>query len=338
MTLTRELDTMAPRQEAATHLQSDWAGIRLSFGRMGTRKTLTIGQKATAAEQFDASADYLSAGKKLLDTKDPAFRKVNAVLSKARDTWQTMTLPYPEDGTRLIRQDRIETLTGKLAGCQAELAEAVATLEGRYGDLQERAKSKLGDLYNPTDYPATLAGSFRIEWDLPSLAPPEYLMGNPQLYAEQSARIAERFNQAVSLAEDAFIAELADAIDSLQRKLNGLDDGSEKRLHGSTLENLGSFFQRFKTLNLHSSAELDRIVEQAEAALSGKSLIGGRQITRDELRDSASIRADVRTRLSAVSATLDGMLTAAPRRTLHRRKPAAEPVTTPADTTPPVGE
>ena len=150
-------------------------------------------------------------------------------------------------------------------------------------------------------------------------------MGNPNLYAEQSAKIAARFNEAVSLAEDAFISELADAIDSLQRKLNGLDDGTEKRLHGSTLENLSSFFERFKNLNLHSSAELDKIVEQAEVALSGKSLIGGNPVTRDELRDSASIRADVRTRLSAVSATLDGLMTAAPRRAITRRKSADQP-------------
>jgi hypothetical protein len=316
----------APRNDAANHLQADWAGIRLSFGRMGVRKTLTSGQKQTAADQFDAAGDYISAGKKLIDTRDAAFKKVSAVMTKARETWQDSTLPYPEPGIRLIRQDRIDALTSKMGGFQAELAEAVASLAGRYDELRERARGKLGDLYNESDYPATLDGLFRIEWDLPSLAPPEYLMGNPNLYAEQSAKIAARFNEAVSLAEDAFIGELADAIDSLQRKLSGLDDGTEKRLHGSTLDNLGNFFQRFKTLNLHSSAELDRIVEQAEAALSGKSLIGGKAITRDELRDSASIRSDIRTRLSAVSASLEGLMVSQPRRAITRRvKPDATP-------------
>ena len=103
---------MAPdRREAASHLQSDWAGIRLSFSKMGTRKTLSPLQKQTAADSFDAEADYLSAGKKLIDTRDPAFKAVNAVLAKAREAWQECTLPYPEPGIRLIRQDRIEALT-----------------------------------------------------------------------------------------------------------------------------------------------------------------------------------------------------------------------------------
>ena len=315
---------MAPRTEAAQHLQADFAGVRLSFGRMGTRKTLTTGQRQTAADQFDAAGDYISAGKKLIDTRAPVFKAVTAVLTKAREYWQSVTLPYPEPGVRLIRQDQLDAFMGKTAGFQAELAQAVAALAGHYDDLKERAKSKLGDLYNPADYPATLEGLFRIEADLPSLAPPEYLMGNPQLYAEQSAKIAARFNEAVSLAEEAFTSELAQFVENLQSKLQGLDDGTEKRLHETAIGNLREFFDRFKTLNLHSSPELDRIVEQAEAALSGKNLLGSKPVTRDELRDSASLRSDVRTRLSAVSATLEGMMTSAPRRAINRRKPAAD--------------
>ena len=41
------------------------------------------------------------------------------------------TLPYPEPSVRLIRQDRIDTLTAKIAGFQAELAAAVESLSAR---------------------------------------------------------------------------------------------------------------------------------------------------------------------------------------------------------------
>jgi hypothetical protein len=319
---------MAPanRREAATHLQADWAGIRLSFGRMGTRKTLSPSQKQQAADPFDAAGDYLSASSKLLDTKDPAFKAVTAVLTKAREAWLYATLPYTEPGVRLIRQDRVDALVVKFGEFQIELAAAVTGLASRYDYLKERAREKRGTLYNPADYPPTLDGLFSVEWDLPSLAPPEYLMAKPDLYAEQSARIAARFDQAVSLAEEAFAGELADMLDTLQRKLNGLDDGTEKRLHESSLTNLREFFTRFRTLNLHSSAELDRVVAQAEEALSGRSLIGGQPVTREELRDSESLRRDVRTRLSAVTATLEGMMVSQPRRALTRRpKPAEAP-------------
>ena len=43
---------------------------------LGVRKTLTPEQKSQAAESFGAEGDYLSAGKKLLDTKHEAFRRL----------------------------------------------------------------------------------------------------------------------------------------------------------------------------------------------------------------------------------------------------------------------
>lgn len=333
MTLTEELTVPQDnRRNAASSLASDWAGIRLSFSRMGTRKTLSKGQRQTAADPFNAEADSLSASKKLIDTKDGAVKKVTAVLGKARETWQAATLPYPEAGVRMIRRDRIDDLTATLAECREELTAAVDELEERYAILREDARQRLGDLFDPSDYPPHLTGLFTIDWDLPSLDVPEYLKGlNPKLYAEQSARIAARFDEAVSMAEDAFIGELAEMIETLQRKLSGLDDGTEKRLHASSIENLNEFFARFRSLNLHSSAELDKVVEQAESALNGRGLIGG-AVTRDDLKDSAAVRREVATRLSAVSATLDGLMTISPRRAINRRKPAADatPDATPA--------
>jgi hypothetical protein len=59
------------------------AALRLSFTWFGTRKTLSTEQKAQAAESFGAEREFLSAGKKLIDTRDPAFRAVTAVRSQA---------------------------------------------------------------------------------------------------------------------------------------------------------------------------------------------------------------------------------------------------------------
>lgn len=321
MTLTEELNDMADRAEAAKHLQSDWTAIRLCFSRMGTSKALDKRQAQEAADPFNADASFFRAGKKLLNTKAECFRAVTAIIARARETWINATLPYTEQGVRLIRHDRLEGLTDKLKGLRAELAAAVDELADQYETLKREAEAKLGDLFNPSDYPTSIEGLYRIEWDLPSLSPPEYLkMANPKLYEEQSARIRARFDEAVTLAEETFAAELSGFIEQLQRKLNGLDDGTEKRLHETTLENLDSFFKKFSSLNIHSSAELDKVVKLAEEALSNKSLLGGKPVTRDELRNSQSIRADVRTKLAAVTATLDGLMTAAPRRAINRRK------------------
>src|SRR4051794_21817434 len=92
----------------AQRLRATMAAVRLSFTWLGTNKTLTAEQRAQAAEAFDAEAQSLSAGKKLLDVRHPAFRAVTAIRGKIGSYWKGLSLPYPEPGVRLIKQDKVE--------------------------------------------------------------------------------------------------------------------------------------------------------------------------------------------------------------------------------------
>jgi hypothetical protein len=59
------------------------AAVRLAFTWFGVRKSLSAQQKEEAADSFGAEGSYLSAAKKLLDTKHPAFKTVTAVRGRA---------------------------------------------------------------------------------------------------------------------------------------------------------------------------------------------------------------------------------------------------------------
>ena len=90
----------------AERLRTTMAACRVQFTWFGTQRALTREQRAVAAGAFDAQEQFLSAGKKLMDTKHSAFRAVTAVRSKATDYWRSLTLPFPEPGVRLIRQEK----------------------------------------------------------------------------------------------------------------------------------------------------------------------------------------------------------------------------------------
>ena len=66
-------------QSPAQSLRANMAAVRISFNWMGTRKSLTPEQRAEAAQPFDAEGQYLSAGKKLLDTRHSSFKAVTAM-------------------------------------------------------------------------------------------------------------------------------------------------------------------------------------------------------------------------------------------------------------------
>ena len=109
----------------AERLRTTMAACRVQFTWFGTKKSLTAEQKAQAAEPFDAEGQFLSAGKKLLDTKHNAFRAVTAIRTKITDYWRGLTLPFPEPGVRLIKHDQVEGFDQQMADFKAELDDAV---------------------------------------------------------------------------------------------------------------------------------------------------------------------------------------------------------------------
>ncbi len=251
-------DVAAP----ARRLRATMAACRLQFRWLGTQKALTPEQKARAADAFDADAPFLSAGKRILDTTHPAYRAVTAVRTRVADRWRGLTLPFPEPGTRLIRLDDVAAFDHAMTSHRAELDDAVATLDRRYAELRHAAADRLGSLYNPADYPETLAGLFGVAWDYPNVEPPEYLVRlSPELYRQEQERVAARFEEAVRLAEEAFLAEFGRLVGHLGERLAGTDaDGATKVFRDSAVDNLVAFFGRFSSLNVRSSAQLDELV------------------------------------------------------------------------------
>jgi hypothetical protein len=291
------------------------AAARLSFTWLGTRKALTPEQRALAAQPFDAEAPYLSAGKKLLDTRHAALRAVTAVRGKIENHWKSLSLPYPEPGVRLIRQDRVESFAAQMADFKSELDDAVANLDRHYAELKAAAAERLGSLYNPADYPESLTGLFAVAWDFPNVEPPDYLMQlNPSLYEQERARVAARFEEAVELAEQAFLDEFSKVVGHLCERL-AADGGEPKVFRDSAVDNLTEFFERFRSLNVRSNEQLDALVAQAQHAVRG--------VEAQELRDQQAVRQRVAVQLGQVQSALDGLLVDRPRRKILRSATAA---------------
>ena len=83
---------------ASRRLRTSFAAVRVSFTWFGVRKSLSAQQKAQAAEHFGAEGRYLSAAKKLLDTKHEAFGQVTSLRSQIISYWKGLSLPLPRAG------------------------------------------------------------------------------------------------------------------------------------------------------------------------------------------------------------------------------------------------
>ena len=305
-----------PRSQASTsasdRLRSTMAAARLSFNWLGVRKSLSSSQKNQAADSFGAEGKFLSAGKKLLDTSHPAFKAVTAIRGRAVAYWKSISLPFPEPGIRLIPQGSIGEFNEQMSCLRDELDEAVLELNEHYDELRHAARERLGDLFDLSDYPTTLVGMFAIEHDFPSVEPPPYLRQlSPELYQQECQRVQSRFDEAVQLAEQAFIEELARLVDHLTERLSGAEDGKPKVFRDSAVTNMTEFFERFRSLNVRSNEQLDALVGNAQRVVRG--------VEPQQLRDSQALRQNISKQMAAVQAGLDQLLVDRPRRNIQRR-------------------
>ncbi|MEI8370204.1 MAG: hypothetical protein WCJ31_17365 [Planctomycetia bacterium] len=313
-TTTPSSTTPATQTErsAANRLRATMAAVRLAFTWLGVRKTLAPEQRTTAARAFQADRDLLSATKLILDTKHPSFRNVARVRSEASSYWRTETLPFPEPGVRLLPQNKLAGFDARMSQFRQELLESARELSGQYEQIKSEAQRRLGTLFNASDYPTTLDGMFDVEVSYPPIEPPNYLIAlNPGVFEAEQARVRERFESAVELAEQAFAGELQRLVTHLAERLTGLQDGQPKVFRDTAIRNFTEFFERFRRLNVRSNPELDALVDQARQVITG--------IEPQQLRDSVRLRAMVANDFTRIEQAVGEMLVDRPRRNILRR-------------------
>jgi hypothetical protein len=221
-----------------------------------------------------------------------------------------MTLPFTEPGIRLIRRSQIALLDGRLKELRGELAEAARQLDAHYEELLRSARERLGTLFEASDYPPRLSDWFSMDWDYPSIQPPDYLRQlSPELYEQECRRVRARFEEAVQLAERAFMDEFARMVKKLCRQISG-DQGRQRCYSAKVVGWNSSLFESFRDLHISSQPELDALVDRAQAVLAG--------IQPDEWDRCPDIRRQMAEELEQVSQSLEALMVDRPRRRLIR--------------------
>ena len=292
----------------AQQLKDQTAAVKLRRTVFGVRKRLSAVERSRAAHPFHANPDFLAASKKVLDTSTASYRLVTSTISRARGYWKSMTVFYPVKGIRLIRKDMIDTFEAQMTSYSNELDANLDELCQNYKELKDSAREKLGDLFNPSDYPGVedLREEFSISWEYPSIEPPNFLKElNPKLYEQEQARVAARFDEALAAAEQAMAAELGELVTTLCERLSP-SSGKKKSLTPSAINAMTDFVARFRTLNVSSGSDLEKLVNQAEHLT--------RNIDLNVLKKDQTQQGQLFTAIDAVKASLDQMIVDAPTR------------------------
>lgn len=294
-------------QTPAEALAAGAVGCQLSFSWLGETKTIDETDNAEAAGIFGADSESFRAVKRILSRTRPEVRALALKRNEIRRYWLSVTLPY-QRGLRLLPISAVADVEAELTRHADELRQLAAGLVEIHSELIEDARARLGRLFNPADYPDTLADCFRVAFAFPSVRPPDYLATlAPEVYERESERIRAQFNRAAELAETALASEFGSMLERITFTLRGADtDGRPRIFRDSMVENLRDFFQRFQFLRIGSGPELARIVDQAEEITRG--------ITPQLLRDDSAARALFADQVARIETELTGAIVPAGRR------------------------
>lgn len=153
-----------------------------------------------------ASRDAGRYNKHLLGGKEAAetLNEVTAAASALRNLHYSQTLPWADEGWRLLPTENWLSYTEKLRPALARFETAVAAFVAEYPALRENAKVLLNGMYREEDYPAPseVASKFGVSVDyqpIPSTG--DLRVSLPQAQVEEIERkIAERVERATAEA------------------------------------------------------------------------------------------------------------------------------------------
>lgn len=114
--------------------------------------------RRATADTIDAAGAAGDAGRfnKALLSRD-ALRDVTTAASRAREYHYDRTLPWSDDGARILPTPLYTEYADRMRALRHEFDAAVAAFLAGYPDYREAARGRLGSMFDPADYPTEAA-------------------------------------------------------------------------------------------------------------------------------------------------------------------------------------
>ena len=218
------------------------------------------------AVHHDASASAGRYNKRLLPKA--AFAALTATMSEARTTHYAQTLPWDDQGARLLTVANYARYTVLLDGLRERMIRERARFIEDYDDYVEQARLDLGRLFRIEDYPSktALQGKFGIRYRITPVQDAEQFMA--KLASDDVARVKrdiehhlqERLHDAVG---DLY-RRLGDAVARVSERLGEDDSGKPLVFRNSLIENIRDLVDVVPRLNIFGDHQLARLCEEVK--------------------------------------------------------------------------
>lgn len=287
--------------------------VELSIGSWTGRK---LDKRASQAvtDQARAAKGVANVNKKLLgDCAE--LDAVTKFVANARNVHYSSTAPWSDTGLRIIPTARYFKYHEQMTGLQNEFARLVEKFVQAYDWEISQAQVKLGDLFNPDEYPTadSLRNKFRFNLNYIPLP----TAGDFRVDMEQDALnvLKEHYetfysNQLQTAMKDVW-ERTHDALSKMSERLDYTDTSTKKIFRDSLVENVLEVVNLLGDFNITGDSQMTAMKERLEDTMRG--------VTPDALREDSYLRAETKRQVDDIIKALPSLDMGEPPTVMVRR-------------------
>jgi hypothetical protein len=263
-----------------------WAARKLD-----KKATDQVNDRNHADRQAGRYNKHLLAGAEL-------HRQVILASAAARDTHYAQTLPWADEGWRLLTMANYKQYTEAMRGARDRFEIAKVRLFDSYEEICEASEKKLGSLWNPKDYPkrSELADkfSFAIEFG-PVPSQGDIRVSLPAEELEEIERgIQDRVERSARLAMADAYRRLQEAVERVRRA--SAEDGI---VRSNLIEHVRDVADILGRLNVSEDEQLEALRQRVLHELA--------TVDVESLREDAAVREATRKKADAIFSAMGGI-------------------------------
>jgi len=270
--------------------------IRIYTGRRLDRSTQEEVQHAKGAASRRAASVYKS-----LFAECKELDAITKIQSAARLTHYKMTMPWSDNGSRLLPILALQNYQTRMNEFRDEFDILVGRFLDRYDTLVAAAAFQLGALFNRDEYPTREKVRSRFAFDVALTPLPTAgdfrIEAESELQRDLIEQYEARTQRMVEAAQRDAWTRLHTALTHMVERLTDKEDGKKNRIFDTLVSNPTELCALLTAFNITNDPALERARVQLENILAGTSA--------DELRKYPDARADVKQRVENILSQYD---------------------------------
>ena len=277
--------------------------ITFSVSQWGaTAKDKKVTDKALADNHATSDAGKFTKNLLSGDALDP----IQKLVGKARAYHREVTLPWKQDGERLLPATLYADYSQKMRGFEISFEALVGEFCSNYEQQVDRRRVDLNGMFRDADYPSLEDVRSKFAWTIrptPLADVNDFRVELADGHAQQiKAQIEAELNATASEALKDPLRRVVAAVSALATRLTEYKaaDGKKSRFSGSLIENVETIANLLPAFNLSGDPQVAALADELKVKLCRE--------TADELKENDHVRKAVAKDAADILARVESLL------------------------------